>query len=214
MTPSFTMLPASLPIFPLGGVLLLPDGRLPLNIFEPRYLAMVEDALKSDRLIGMIQPSGPCRDGSPPPVFKTGCAGRIVSFNETDEGCYTITLAGVCRFDVGRELETSNGYRQVEPVWTPYETDMDESAATPLDRVRLTRLLHSYFTLHNLSADWETIEKTPNRRLITCLAMICPFDACEKQTLLEAPDPQTRAKVMMKLMEMAIAAQPECGKAH
>jgi Lon protease-like protein len=207
-------LPAVLPIFPIKGVLLLPGGRLPLNIFEPRYLAMVEDALKGDRLIGMIQPQSPCRDGAEPKVFPVGCAGRIVSFAEQEDGRYEIMLSGISRFKVAGEVDGARGYRRVAADWTPYHDDWQETAATPLDRARLTKLLHSYFALNKLSADWEAIEKTANRHLITCLAMICPFDAREKQALLEAPDPMARATLMMGLMEMAIAAQPDCGKAH
>ena len=128
-------LPASLPIFPLPGVLLLPRGRLPLNIFEPRYLAMIDDALAGDRLIGMIQPTEPESRAKNPPVFKTGCAGRIVSFAE-DGPRYLITLAGTSRFDIAEEFATTRGYRRVVPDWTPYPADLIEPAAVAIDRIR------------------------------------------------------------------------------
>ena len=207
-------LPSALPIFPLGGVLLLPGGRLPLNIFEPRYLTMVDDALKGDRLIGMIQPKGPCREGRDPAVYDIGCAGRIVSFTQQDDGRYAIVLCGVSRFKIASELEGEPVYRRVAPEWAPFRDDLTEAEATPLDRPRLTKLLHSYFTLHQLSADWAAIEKTPNRHLVTCLAMICPFEPAEKQALLEAANPMARANVMMGLMEVALATSQDCGKAH
>jgi Lon protease-like protein len=202
--PSFAArpLPASLPIFPLTGALLLPGGRLPLNIFEPRYLAMVDDALAGDRLIGMIQPIEPNSRAKAPILFKTGCAGRIVSFAE-DGPRYLISLAGVCRFDIEDELATTRGYRRVTADWAPYRADLTEPVATSLDRVRLLAGLKSYFELNGISVDWSTIETAPDARLITSLAMVCPFGAAEKQALLQASDLDERARILTSLVEMA-----------
>ena len=134
-------LPATLPIFPLAGVLLLPRGRLPLHIFEPRYVAMLEDALLGDRMIGMIQPFDPaCRDDAAV-VYPIGCAGRITAFRDMEDGRYLITLTGLCRFRVGRELEGSRGYRRVEPVWDGFLDDLREEPEPPLDRSRLFEAL-------------------------------------------------------------------------
>jgi Lon protease-like protein len=207
--PGFAELPQTLPIFPLNGVLLLPRGRLPLNIFEPRYLAMVDDAMKGDRLIGMIQPSAP---GDKAPVYSVGCAGRIVSFNETEDGRYQISLCGVCRFAVGRELETMRGYRRVQADWTRFRSDLDEEDCPGFARDRFIALLQAYFNRQGLSANWDAIAESPDERLLTSLAMICPFDACEKQALLEAPCLGDRAEIMLKLLEMATIDPPDTDK--
>jgi len=200
-------LPATLPVFPLAGVLLLPRGRLPLNIFEKRYLAMFDDALAGDRIIGMIQPSEPGADAAPP-LYPVGCAGRITQFSETEDGRYMATLAGVARFRIVGELPMLHGYRRVTADWTPYAADLKTQGCS-VDRTRLVALLQDYFRKHGLSANWEAIENTPDERLLTSLAMICPFDACEKQALLEADCLADRAKIMMTLLEIAIAGQGE-----
>jgi Lon protease-like protein len=195
-------LPESLPIFPLTGVLLLPRGRLPLNIFEPRYLAMTDDALASHRMIGMVQPSAPGIDGQPPTIFQTGCAGRITSFAE--EGArYLITLTGVCRFKVASEIATVRGYRRIAADWSDFEGDFIEEEDV-VDRARLLEGLKAYFKRHGISTDWKSIESTPDERLVTSLAMICPFNPIEKQTLLEARDLTERAKILIGLVEMAM----------
>jgi len=204
----FERLPGTVPIFPLAGVLLLPHGRLPLNIYEPRYLAMVEDALRTDRLIGMIQPLDPHHPGLNPPVHRVGCAGRITRFAETDDGRYLITLTGVCRFEVGEELPTVRGYRPVVPVWNRFRADCDVEPACDVDRSRLLNALRGYFKLQQISADWAAIEATPDGKLVTLLAMICPFAPDEKQMLLEAPDPGRRAEMLIALMEMAVVQGP------
>lgn len=214
---AFDDLPDVIPIFPLAGVLLLPGGTLPLNIFERRYLAMTGDALKTDhRLIGMIQPTGeddaagaaaPGRNG--PEVYPLGCAGRIVSFAETPDGRYLINLAGVARFRIREELPLLRGYRRVRPDFSPYEDDLDPVAPSGLDRQRLTGVLGRYFTAQNIQPNWETIEKMGDRDLVTFLAMGCPFDASEKQALLEAEGPDECGEVLLALLEMA--ARPETG---
>jgi len=211
-------LPAILPIFPLTGVLLLPRGRLPLNIFEPRYLAMTRDALGGVRYIGIIQPADPTTAApgrSPgamggemnPPVYPIGCAGRITQFSETDDGRYLLTLTGVSRFRIAEELPLIAGYRRVVPDWSPFARDRERQAPPRFDRDRLIRGLQSYFAQRQISADWEAIGKAPGEYLVTSLAMACPFAPSEKQALLEAADQGERARLLTTLVEMA-AVEP------
>lgn len=210
--PTFRELPKVLPIFPLAGALLLPRGNLPLNIFEPRYLNMTADAMKTDyRMIGMIQPSGvddaesasaPGRTG--PEIYIMGCAGRIVSFSETRDGRYSITLAGIIRFNVADEIEMSHGYRQVRADYTPFRDDMsDEYPHGQVDRDRLMTALGQYFKVHNIDPNWQAIRAMGDRMLVTSLAMGCPFDPSEKQALLEAPVLGRRAEILTTLLEMS-----------
>ena len=199
-------LPSELPIFPLSGVLLLPRGRLPLQIFEPRYLAMTGDALGApQRLIGMIQPTEKetTRHDNHPPVYKVGCAGRISSFSETDDGRYLVTLTGVCRFSVIEELPLVKGYRRVTARWDAFTRDITEEPTLDLDRARLLTALKDYFKANGIAANWEAIEQAPNDRLVTSLAMICPFAPSERQALLEAADLKACAELMTTLIEMA-----------
>ena len=197
-------LPPTLPIFPLAGVLLLPGGRLPLNIFEPRYLAMVRDAMAGQRLIGMVQPTDPGSRASKPEVYKVGCAGRIVQFNETDDGRILIVLGGISRFRIAEELSAATLYRQVRADWSPYANDTAEDKPAEIDRPRLLRALRAFLSLHNIPAEWQAIEKAPSDALVTSLAMICPFAPNEKQALLEAGDATECCRVMVALMEMAL----------
>jgi uncharacterized protein len=209
-------LPDTLPIFPLTGVLLLPRGRLPLNIFEPRYLAMTRDALGGERLIGMVQPSEPQQDNrgrgvhENPPVYPIGCAGRITSFSETDDGRYLLTLTGVSRFRIRDELPLLSGYRRVVAEWQPFAHDVDTPSGTEFDRERFIRGLKGFFTQRQISADWEAIEKAAGEHLINSIAMLCPFAPSEKQALLEAPDLDERARLLIALVEMA-AVNPNQG---
>jgi Lon protease-like protein len=205
-----TAMPEVLPIFPLVGVLLLPRARLPLNIFEPRYLAMTRDALGGERLIGMIQPSDPTIGGMNPPVYPVGCAGRITQFAETDDGRFLITLTGVSRFRIVEELPLLSGYRRVIPDWRAFETDREIPDAPQFDRARLVRGLKNFFGQRQLSADWSAIEKAPAEQLVTSIAMACPFVPSEKQALLEAADFEQRAALLTGLVEMA-AIQPVTG---
>ena len=204
-------LSGSLPIFPLSGVLLLPRGRLPLNIFEPRYLAMTRDALAGDRLIGMVQPSDPKASGSNPPVYPTGCAGRITSFAETEDGRFLITLTGTSRFRIREELPLLQGYRRVVPEWDGFSHDLEADPDPAFDRERLVRGLRGYFQRHHISADWEAIGSVAGERLVTSVAMICPFDPSEKQALLEAPDLDARARLLTAIVEMAALDRPASG---
>ena len=204
-------LPDLIPIFPLPGVLLLPRGRLPLNIFEPRYLAMTRDALAGERLIGMIQPLDPVLREENPPLYRTGCAGRITAFSETEDGRHLITLTGVSRFQVREELPLRDGYRRVVPDWSAYADDLDGAAEPDFDRDRLVRGLRAFFQRHAIAADWEAIMKTPGERLVTSIAMICPFAPSEKQALLEAPSLDERARLLAAIVEMAAAGPPQDG---
>jgi uncharacterized protein len=197
-------LPATLPVFPLPGVLLLPGGRLPLNIFEPRYLAMFDDALASDRLIGMIQPGAGQEQMSVPDFYKTGCAGRIIQFSETEDGRYLITLLGTARFDLAQEVDSMRGYRRVVPSWDSYHDDIGPIGDPAIDRGHLLSALRGYFDRKDIKADWEAIERADDAQLVTTLAMLCPFDAAEKQALLVANTPRLRADTMIALMEMAV----------
>ena len=158
--PAFEDLPVELPIFPLTGVLLLPGGRLPLNIFEPRYLNMASSALAGDRMVGMIQPTGD-NEGAQPAVYRTGCAGRLTSFTETEDGRYLVTLSGYVRFDIDRELPLRDGFRTIVPDWTPYREDLAENDSRSIDRDRMLRALRGYFTANQVDANWEAIKDTP-----------------------------------------------------
>jgi hypothetical protein len=200
-------LPSILPIFPLTGVLLLPRGRLPLNIFEPRYLAMTRDALAGERLIGMVQPSDPRGAGDNPAVYPIGCAGRITSFSETDDGRFLITLTGISRFRTREELPLLEGYRRIVPEWREFVRDLASDDEPGFDRDRLLRGLRAYFQHHRIEADWDAITSVPGERLVTSIAMICPFEPSEKQALLEAPNLEERARLLTAMVEMAALNQ-------
>ena len=208
-TPNITpsALPETLPIFPLAGVLLLPRGRLPLNIFEPRYLAMIEAALGQGRLIGMVQPSAADTNEPLPPIYHIGCAGRITSFTETEDGRFLINLTGICRFRITEELPLEHGFRRVKPDWEKYLSDIGPAEEAEIDREKLLGVLRGYFKMHGIAADWNAVQNTNNETLISSLAMICPLAANEKQALLEAPDLHKRGELLMALLEMASMPQ-------
>lgn len=209
--PSFDVLPATLAVFPLPGVLLLPDGKLPLNIFEPRYLALVSDALANGRLFGMVQPNGEPGGEGEPPIFDTGCAGRISSLDETEDGRFLVTLTGVIRFRVKRELAPEHGYRRVEPDWRPFRMDLDEPAPIFIDRDRLIQALKAFSRVNSLDFNWKAIERIGDYDLSVSLCMACPLEPREKQALLECPDPMTRTETLITLMEMAVAERNSGG---
>lgn len=200
--PGFDELPDVLAIFPLPGALLLPGGRLPLNIFEPRYLNMVRDAIADDRMIGMIQPNAEAGDPGRADTYRTGCAGRVVAFSETDDGRYLITLGGLIRFDVTGELPLRHGYRRVEPDFSPYRGDLQEDRAK-IDRTGLLDSLRDYFQCTGVEGDWKVIDRASDEHLVTSLAMACPFDPPEKQALLEAMTLPERAQTMTAILRMA-----------
>jgi Lon protease-like protein len=219
--PGFEELPRVVPIFPLPAVLLLPGGRLPLNIFEPRYLAMVRDALAGERAIGMIQPCEQAADVGAAKVYETGGLGRITAFSETDDGRYLITLTGLIRFVVARELPLMEGYRRVVADYDRFRGDLESGAedgsdeeAGAIDRTRLLETLGYYFEAQGIESDWEAIEEAGDAALVTSLAMLCPFAAPEKQALLEAMSLPERASAMTAIMEMAVHETGGTGPAH
>ncbi len=199
-----TDLPDVIPIFPLPGALLLPRARLPLHLFEPRYLAMLDDALKTNgRLIGMIQPFE-AADGTSR-LHSIGCAGRVTAMSETDDGRYMITLSGVSRFRVREEVEGFSPYRRCRIEWTGFEADRGpEETDHGLDRDGLMDLLARFFEDRGLSTDWEGIKEAEPELLINSLAMLCPFEPEEKQALLEAPSLTTRRETLVTLIEYAL----------
>ena len=210
-------LPRTIPVFPLGGALLLPRGQLPLNIFEQRYLDMVNDAMAGDRVIGMIQPDPDTPDNTPGAVSRQddalctiGCAGRITSFTETGDGRILITLTGISRFRVAEELDTITPYRIVRACAGNYADDFRAGAGqTDVDRDRLLDVFRCYLDAHDLDADWESVEASSNEALVNALAMISPYGPREKQAMLEAPDLCTRNEILIALTEMALAQKSE-----
>jgi Lon protease-like protein len=201
--PAPESLPEEIAIFPLSGALLLPGGRLPLNIFEPRYLAMTLDSLGAGRLFGMIQgdPSRPRTErGSTP--YGVGCLGRVSSFSETEDGRLLITLTGVVRFRVAEEIEMRRGYRRVRADYSPYLADMDDPIET-VPREAILAALRPYFAAKGIEANWSAIEEMAGPALVTTLAMVCPFAVPEKQALLEAPTLTERADTLIALLQMA-----------
>ena len=201
-------LPDVIPVFPLPGALLLPRGQMPLNIFEPRYLAMVDDTLRSGhRLIGMIQPDT-AHSGAPdkPALFRIGCVGRLTQLAETGDGRYLIQLTGVSRFAVEEELAVTTLYRQCRVAYVPFADDfVARKGEEAVDREALLKALAAFLKANNLQADWEGIENAPNEALVNALAMMSPYGAAEKQALLEAPDLKTRAEILVAMTEIELA---------
>ena len=197
-------------MFPLQGALLLPGARLPLNIFEPRYLSMIDDALADHRTIGMIQPKEPERTvpDDHPPLHDLGCAGRIVSFEETGDGRYLISLRGLCRFDVAEELALRNGYRRVRPAYDAWSGDFSPPKSVEIDRKKLATALKAYLAARQLGADWDTIEKTSTGELISIVAMVCPFSPLEKQALLQSRTVTERAELIVSILTMDSVGTP------
>ena len=192
-------LPAVLPVFPLGGVILPPRGLLPLNIFEPRYLNMVDDAMAADRIIGMVQ-TRPGGDAVRPKLMGVGGAGRITSFAEAPDGRYLITLTGLCRFRLGAELGLQTPYRQVRADFSPFENDLQEPEEAGIDRQPLMDALKRYLGGRELELDWSAALAAPTDALVNSLAMALPFDANEKQALIEAGDLRERLEVLTMLL--------------
>lgn len=205
---AFTDLPHSLPLFPLTGAVLLPRGQLPLNVFEPRYLEMVEYALQGDRLIGMIQPTENEETVLKPQLSQVGCAGKLVGFRETDDNRYLITLQGLCRFRLIGELESATAWRAGKCDFAPFAGDLAQPADEDVPRDRLLAALKSYLTTRDMQADWKSVMTAPAEALVNALAMMCPFDPAEKQALLEAQNFQDRTRTLLALLEMGGGAGP------
>ena len=197
-------LPDTIAIFPLPGALLLPRARLPLHIFEPRYLAMLDDCLKTPhRMIGMVQPREDGREGAPA-LHRIGCAGRITQFSETEDGRYMITLAGISRFRIRGESQGFTPYRRADVAWSEFTRDLGREEEDPgFDRERFLRLLSRYFEATGLQTDWESLGEADDELLINSLSMLCPFSVEEKQALLEAPQLSDRRVTLGALMEFA-----------
>lgn len=198
--------PDVIPVFPLPGALLLPRARLPLHIFEPRYLAMLEDALKvPDRMIGMIQPVRGRESKHGPALHRIGCAGRLTQFSETEDGRYLITLTGVSRFRVMDEIEGFTPYRRVRASWDGFDRDRGaEEGDSSFNRDALMALLHRYFSARSLNTDWESLREADDELLVNSLSMLLDFDIEDKQALLEAPCLTTRRETLMGLLEYAL----------
>ena len=194
-------LPQVIPVFPLEGAILLPRGQLPLNIFEPRYLNMVDDAMAGDRLIGMVQTRG--GDPERPALAPVGCVGKITGFAETPDGRYMITLTGVCRFALGEELPVGSPYRQVRARFAAFEDDLRQHERPPVvDRPRFLKALGRYLDRRGLGIDWDTAGQAPADALVNSLAMGLPFAPAEKQALLEAVTIADRAQALIALLEI------------
>jgi len=201
-------LPEVIPVFPLPGALLLPRGQLPLNIFEPRYLAMIDDSLRDGhRLIGMIQPDeAHPADVEKPTLYTIGCVGRITQIAETGDGRYVLQLTGVARFRVQGEVDGKTAYRRCRVSYEPFAADfVARKGEEEVDRDGLLKALSAFLQANNLKADWEGIEKAPNEALVNALAMMSPYGPAEKQALLEAPDLKTRAEVLVALTQIELA---------
>ncbi len=194
-------LPETIPVFPLPGALLLPRSRLPLHLFEPRYLQMLDDVLKTDnRLIGMIQPYGAAGK-----LHSIGCAGRVTSFSETEDGRYMITMSGASRFRILSEVDAGSPYRQCRVSWDGFARDLGSAETDPkFERSAFMHTLNRYFEDENLSTDWDSLQDTGDELLINSLSMLCPFEPEDKQALLEAPCLTTRRETLTTLIEFSL----------
>ena len=204
-------LPRDLPVFPLPGAVLLPSGKLPLNIFEPRYQCLLEDALAGDRLIGMIQPLDEA-EGADPSLFAVGCVGRITSFSEREDGTASITLTGLARFRTLEETTRDTPYRVLSVSYDGFEGDMERPDEVAFDRAALIGALRRYFHHRGFEARWDAIDQMDDETLLVTLGMICPFPPAEKQALLEAPTLAERAHTLRALLEMAGHEDDESGQ--
>lgn len=199
-------LPAVLPVFPLSAALLLPRGQMPLNIFEPRYLAMVDAALASHRIIGMVQPALDAGDDGKPALCGVGCAGRITAFQETGDGRILITLTGIARFRVEQELTTLTPYRQCRVSYEEFGDDLvPRKGEDAVDRKKLLATFRTYLEINNMEADWESVNQAPNEALVNALSMMAPYGPREKQALLEAGTLADRAEMLVAMTEMVVA---------
>ena len=212
---NFSDYPKNIPIFPLGGVLLLPKTRLPLNIFEPKYLKMIEDVLTTEhRFIGMIQPKSNKKNESEttPILNNVGCVGRLTSFTETEDSRYLITLSGVSRFNYIKKVESFKPYIKAEVDWSNFRNDgMLEKLPSSFNKNDFLEIISEYFKITNLQTDWESLKKADDELLINSLSILCPFENDEKQALLEAKTIKERVAILTTLMEMSIKAETTFG---
>lgn len=213
--PDLEDLPTEFAVFPLTGALLLPRGKLPLNIFEPRYMAMTLDSLASGRMFGMIQPdpqAQPLESGNA--LYRVGCLGRLSSFSESDGGRLLVTLTGLIRFTVDSELDMRRGYRRVRGDYARFTADIDSTPQPGVvEREKILTALRGYFAQRNVEANWDAIRRMSDDSLVVTLAMACPFEPVEKQALLEAPDEAERAATLLALLQMG-AAGPDMPPGH
>lgn len=202
-------IPQDVPIFPLSGALLLPGGQMPLNIFEKRYLTMVDDAIAGNRLIAMVQPCMKPDNAriDPPKLSTVGCLGRVTAFQETGDGRYLISLSGICRYKISEEVPSNNPYRKCRI--EPFEYDLQDHCGENLAvcRDRLLTAFRNYLEANDMDADWETVNQTDTDTLVTALCMMSPYEPAEKQALLEAPDIEARAETLIAISEMHLARQ-------
>lgn len=200
-----------MPLFPLAGALMLPRGQMPLNIFEPRYLDMVDAALRGNRLIGMIQPMDQGdEDDTVPALFPVGCVGRITQFVEAEENRYIITLTGLCRFRLIEELVCETGYRQARIAYDEFADDFEaRKGEEAVDRADLLRTLKAYVASEELEINWREVNAAPTEALVNALSMMCPFGTREKQALLEAPDLSARAAILVAMTEIELARRDD-----
>ncbi|MGE3142432.1 MAG: LON peptidase substrate-binding domain-containing protein [Hyphomonadaceae bacterium] len=203
-------LPARIPLFPLAGAIVFPRGELPLNIFEPRYLNMVDDALRGDRVIGMIQPASDAPSmrafaSHDPPLAEVGAVGRITTFAETEDGRYLITLTGLCRFRLENEISAQTPYRQALVDYAPFAEDLKAPGRIRIDREKLRQALRRYVDTHGFQADWSAVDKAPTEALVNSVSALCPFDAPAKQALLEAQTISDRCAALIALLELGAA---------
>lgn len=200
-------LPTVLPVFPLAGALVLPRTQLPLNIFEPRYLTMIDDALKSERLVGMIQPRGKTMGSTnAPELHPVGCAGRITQFGETGDGRYLVTLTGICRFRIVDEVTATTPYRQCHVDFNVFADDLiAHHGEEEVDRDKLTEALRAFARVRKLNIDWDEIKRASNEVLVNALTIMSPFGASEKQALLEAASLRERAETLVTITQMEVA---------
>jgi uncharacterized protein len=206
------ILPEVIAVFPLDGALLLPGGVLPLRIFEPRYLNMIDDAMAGERVIGMVQTEDGMA-GVKPRLARVGCLGRITSYTETGEGDYLIALTGVCRFQTVEELSGRTPYRQVRADYETFEADLDDDEGVEFDRTHFLALLRRYLDRKGLGVDWDVVAAAPGPALVNSLAMALPFEPAEKQALLEARDVGVRRDALETLLAIEAAADDDGGHA-
>lgn len=199
-------LPQTIPLFPLAGAILLPRGVVALNVFEPRYLNMIDDALGGSRLIGLIQPAIGQEDEPHPDLAEVGAVGRITAFSETDDGRYLVSLTGICRFELEMELDAGTPYRQAVVLYDAFAEDFATATGEKIDRKHLIASLKTYAGLHGFEVEWSSVERAPTETIVNVAAQICPFDAAAKQALLEAISLEERTQALIALLEWDAAS--------